>query len=161
MQLDALPEPGVAVADPGNPVPAFRAFEGGAVQHLNGWPSSFVEQQRLAALLSQGEPSFEVVIPTHPGFGFSDRPTRPYQVEPSDLYSKLMTALGHERFMISGTDIGSGVATRIALHHPERVIGAHVAAVAVKPRAPGDPPPSADERDYLARQAAWARDEGG
>jgi pimeloyl-ACP methyl ester carboxylesterase len=54
---------------------------------MNGWPSSFVEHQRLAALLSQGEPSFDVVVPTHPGFGFSDRPTRPCQVEPSDLYS--------------------------------------------------------------------------
>jgi len=128
---------------------------------MNGWPSSFVEYQQLAVLLSQGEPSFEVVIPTQPGFGFSDRPTRPYQVEPSDLYPKLMTALGYDRFMVAGTDIGSGVATRIALHYPHRVIGAHVAAVAAKPRAPDDPPPTAAELDYEARVAVWARDEGG
>ena len=105
---------------------------------MNGWPSSFVEYQRLAVLLSQGEPSFEVVIPTQPGFGFSDRQTLPYQVEPSDLYPKLMTALGHDRFVVSGTDIGSGVATRIALHYPDRVIAAHVASVATKHRAPDD-----------------------
>jgi len=128
---------------------------------MNGWPSSFVEYQRLAVLLSQGEPSFEVVIPTQPGFGFSDRQTRPYQVEPSDLYPKLMTALGHERFMVSGTDIGSGVATRIALHNPDRVIAAHVAAVATKPSAPDASPPSVAELDYEARVANWARDEGG
>ncbi len=128
---------------------------------MNGWPSSFVEYQFLAVLLSQGEPAFDVVIPTHPGFGFSDRPTRPYQVEPADLYPRLMNALGHDRFMVSGTDIGAGVATRIALHHPERVIAVHVSAVADKPRPPEAPPPSPAEQDYAARAAAWRRDEGG
>jgi pimeloyl-ACP methyl ester carboxylesterase len=42
---------------------------------MNGWPSSFVEYQHPAVLLSQGESSFDVVVPTHPGFGFADRPT--------------------------------------------------------------------------------------
>jgi microsomal epoxide hydrolase len=145
----------------------YRGRDPGAVPLLlmNGWPSSFIEYQHLAVLLSQGEPSFEVVVPTLPGFGFSDRPTRPYQVEPSDLYPKLMSALGHDRFMVSGTDIGSGLATRIALHHPNRVIAAHVAAhvaaVAAKPRAPDASPPSAAELDYEARGAIWDRDEGG
>ena len=127
---------------------------------MNGWPSSFVEYQHLAVLLSQGEPSFDVVVPTHPGFGFSDHPTRPYQVEPADLYPKLMTAFGHERFMVSGTDVGSGVATRIALRHPDRVIAVHVSAIAEKPRAPDASPPSAAERDYEARTEIWNRDEG-
>lgn len=160
-----------------NRLPQFRAeidgyglhflhYRGRGLKHtplllMNGWPSSFVEYQRLAVLLSQGEPSFEVVIPTHPGFGFSDRPTRPYQVEPADLYPKLMTALGHERFMVSGTDVGSGVATRIALHHPDRVIAAHVSAVASKPLAPGAPPLSAAELAYAQSGAVWDRDEGG
>jgi pimeloyl-ACP methyl ester carboxylesterase len=128
---------------------------------MNGWPSSFVEFQRLAVLLSQGEPSFDMVVPTHAGFGFSVRPTRPYQIEPADLYPTLMTALGHERFMVSGNDVGSGVATRIALRHPDRVIAAHVSAIAEKPRAPDASPPSAAERDYEARAETWDRDEGG
>jgi microsomal epoxide hydrolase len=128
---------------------------------MNGWPSSFVEYQRLAALLSQGDPSFEVVAPTPPGFGFSDRPTQPYQVEPWDLYPKLMTALGHDRFVVAGTDIGAGIATRIALYHPDRVMAAHVGAVATKPRVPVDPPATAAELDYEARVAVWLREEGG
>jgi pimeloyl-ACP methyl ester carboxylesterase len=120
-----------------------------------------VEYQRLAVLLSQGEPSFELVVLTQPDFGFSERQTQPYQVEPSDIYPKLMTALGHNRFMVSGTDIGSGVATRIALHYPDRVIAAHVAAVATKPRAPDAPALSTAELDYEARASVWAREEGG
>ena len=128
---------------------------------VNGWPSSFVEYQRLAPLLALGEPSFEVVLPALPGFGFSDPPTSPYQVEPADLFPRLMTALGHERFMVAGTDIGSGVATRIALRHPEQVLGAHVSAVAPKPAAAGGPPPSPEETAYAARDEVWMRDEGG
>ncbi len=128
---------------------------------MNGWPSSFVEYQRLAVLLTRGEPSFEVVIPTQPGFGFSDRTTQPYQLEPADLYPKLMTVLGHEQFTVAGTDIGSGVATRIALRHPNRVMAAHVSSVAAKPRKPDDPPPSSAEFDYELRASAWAQTEGG
>jgi len=128
---------------------------------MNGWPSSFVEYQSLAPLLAAGAPSFEVIMPALPGFGFSDRPARPYQVEPADLFPKLMTALGHERFMVAGTDIGSGVATRIAISHPDRVIAAHVSAVAPKPLAPGGPPFTPEEAAYAERGAAWYREEGG
>ena len=128
---------------------------------MNGWPSSFVEYQRLAPRLAAGAPSFEVIMPALPGFGFSDPPTAPYQVEPADLFPKLMTALGHERFVVAGTDIGSGVATRIALNHPDRVIAAHVSAVAPKPLDPDAPPFTPDEAAYAERGAAWYREEGG
>lgn len=128
---------------------------------MNGWPSSFVEHQRIAPLLTAGEPSFEVVVPTHPGFGFSDHPTRPYQVEPADLYPKLMTALGHDRFMVAGTDVGSGVATRIALRHPERVLAAHTSAIASRPAAPGERALSTAERAYAAQAELWDKEEGG
>ena len=128
---------------------------------MNGWPSSFVEYQRLAPLLVTGDPSFDIVIPTHPGFGFSDKPVRPYQVEPADLYPKLMTALGYERFAVAGTDIGSGVATRIALHHSNRVLALHISAVAPRPDRPGDRAATEDEATYARRAAIWSRDEGG
>ncbi|MGH6986475.1 MAG: epoxide hydrolase family protein [Terriglobia bacterium] len=128
---------------------------------MNGWPSSFVEYQRLAPLLANGAPSFDVVIPTLPGFGFSDRPTRPYQVEPADLFPQLMTALGYGRFMVAGTDIGSGVATRIALQHPDQVLAAHVSAVAPRPVAADAQAPTAAEAAFHARNAIWMRDEGG
>ena len=128
---------------------------------MNGWPSSFVEYQRLAPLLAAGTPAFDVVIPTMPGFGFSDKPTQPYQYEPATLYPELMTLLGYDRFMVAGTDIGSGTATRIALQHPERIIAAHVSAIAAKPRTASDAPPTQAELDYDLRASRWQRDEGG
>lgn len=128
---------------------------------MNGWPSSFAEYQKLAPLLTSGMPGFDVIIPTMPGFGFSDRPTTPYQFEYADLFPKLMTTLGYDRFMVAGTDIGSGTATRIALKFPERVIAAHVSAVAPKPRSPTGTPPTPEEMAYDDRVAKWQLDEGG
>ncbi|SFO33283.1 epoxide hydrolase family protein [Sphingomonas sp. OK281] len=128
---------------------------------MNGWPSSFVEYQRLVPLLLSGSPSFDIVIPTHPGFGYSDKPVRPYQIEPADLYPKLMTALGYDRFIAAGTDIGSGVATRIALSYPDRVLALHVSAVAPKPHRASDRPATDAEATYVRRAAAWGKDEGG
>ena len=127
---------------------------------MNGWPSSFVEYLHLAPRLAEGRPAFHVVAPAHPGFGYSDRPTGPYEVEPADLYPSLMRRLGYDRFIVAGTDIGSGVATRIALSHGESVIAAHISAVAERPRRIGDLPPSAAEIAYHESGRLWDRDEG-
>ena len=128
---------------------------------MNGWPSSFVEYQRLAPLLVRGEPSFDIVIPAPPGFGFSDRPTRPYQVRPVNLYAKLMTTLGYDRFMVSGTDFGAYFATQLALDYPDRVLGIHVSIVEEKPAPVGAPPPTSAELAFKAGNEIWDRDEGG
>lgn len=162
-QLNLLPHYRANVDGSGIHFLHFRSGHTGAVPLLlmNGWPSSFVEYQRIAPLLTSGSPAFDIVIPTMPGFGFSDRPTEPYQFEPANLYPKLMTMLGYRRFVVAGTDIGSGTATRIGLQVPERVIAVHVSAVAPKPRADNAPPLTQAERDYDARLALWQRDEGG
>ena len=128
---------------------------------MNGWPSSFVEYLHLAPLLLQGDPAFHIVVPAHPGFGFSDKPARPYQVEPAELYPALMQSIGYDRFIAAGTDIGAGVATRIALRHSDRVIGVHVCEALERPARPGDPRPSAAEIAYHQRDSVWDQDEGG
>jgi len=162
-QLNRLPHFRATVDGHGLHFLHFRSDASHAIPLLlmNGWPSSFVEFQRLAPLLTQGSPAFEVVIPTMPGFGYSDIPTVPYGAEPVDLYPRLMSLLGHRQFVVAGTDIGSGLATRIALRHPDRVIAAHVSAVAPKPLAKDSPPQTPAEIDYEHRLQAWSREEGG
>lgn len=128
---------------------------------MNGWPSSIVEFEKLVPLLTSGADGLDVVIPTLPGFGFSDRPQRPYEVEPVDLFAGLMSHLGYDRFFVAGTDIGAGVATRLALRFPHRVLGVHVSSVAEKPMTPAAPPPTMAERAYDAADEVWTRDEGG
>lgn len=135
---------------------------------LNGWPSSFVEYGKLAPKLANpaacggsAEEAFDVVIPALPGFGFSDRPTRPYQVSTEDLFHSLLTEhLGYSTYIASGTDIGAGVATRLALKHPDAVEGIHISAVVNPPLTAASAQLTDAEQAYKARSEQWEADEG-
>ncbi len=167
-----------------NALPQFRArIDGFGVHYLqlrgrgprprplllmNGWPSSFVEYRRLAPRLADpaafgaaADDAFDVVIPALPGFGFSDRPTRPHQLQAEDLFHRLMTErLGHARYLAAGTDIGAGIAGHLARKHPGAVRGIHVSAVADPPLTSASPPLTEAEAAYRARAARWAAEEG-
>ena len=135
---------------------------------LNGWPSSFIEYGRLAAMLADPAAhgagpaaAFDVVIPAHPGFGYSGRPAAPNQVQQTALLHRLMSeGLGYVRYMVSGTDFGAGVATRMALAYPDAVQGIHISAVVDPPLSPDAPPRTATELAYLDSVQKWSADEG-
>lgn len=102
---------------------------------LHGWPGSFLEFEGLIGPLTDpvahgGDASdaFDVVIPSHPGFGFS-LPlvgTTWGTGEIAGAMLELMTRLGYDRFAVQGGDVGAGVAPEIARVAPERIIGVHV-----------------------------------
>jgi pimeloyl-ACP methyl ester carboxylesterase len=102
---------------------------------MHGWPGSFLEFESLIGPLTDpptygGDASdaFDVVIPSHPGFGFS-MPLVGTNWQRSDIATvmlELMSRLGYERFAVQGGDVGAGVAPEIARLAPERVIGVHV-----------------------------------
>ncbi|MEU3645673.1 epoxide hydrolase family protein [Lentzea sp. NPDC034063] len=91
----------------------------------HGWPSSFVDYQRLVPLLTD---EFHVIIPSLPGFGFSTplSSTGWELARTTEAYAEIMTRLGYERFAAHGTDVGAGTTGRLAAIHPERVIGTHI-----------------------------------
>lgn len=73
---------------------------------MNGWPSNFGEYCRLAPMLADpaafgvsAEDAFDVVMPALLGFGFSDRPTSPNQVNAEDLFNTLMTDISAIRLI--------------------------------------------------------------
>jgi pimeloyl-ACP methyl ester carboxylesterase len=135
---------------------------------MNGWPSSFVEYQRLAPMLADpaafggsADDALDVVMPALPGFGFSDRPDRPHQVNAEDLFNILMTEhLGYPAYLVSGSDIGAGVATRLALRFPGAVQGIHIASVVNPPLTAASPPLTDAEKAYQARSTQWDAEEG-
>ena len=135
---------------------------------MNGWPSSFVEFRKLAPMLADPaafgastDESFDVVMPALPGFGFSDRPMRPHQVWPDDLFHRLMTEhLGYQHYVASGTDIGAGVARHLALQHADAVRGIHVSSVVDPPSTPTSQPLTVSETAYKERSILWEADEG-
>jgi pimeloyl-ACP methyl ester carboxylesterase len=136
----------------------------------HGWPSTFLELMPLVPLLTdpaghgiQG-PAFDVVIPSLPGYGFSDRPKRTgITVQyTADLWDRLMRGLGYQRYGAGGGDFGSAVATFLGRDHPDSVIGIHLSTLDVMPYAgPGSRPLSDAERAYLDRNRRWWQAEGG
>ncbi|MFZ1392056.1 MAG: epoxide hydrolase [Dokdonella sp.] len=136
----------------------------------HGWPSTFAELLPLVPLLTDPEghgidgPAFDVVIPSLPGYGFSERPT---QVgvnygHVAGLWHRLMRGLGYERYGTHGGDFGAGVATYMALTDPEPLIGVHLSNLEIAPfTGPGARPLSPAEITYRERNAAFWQDESG
>lgn len=126
----------------------------------HGWPSSFVEMLKIIPLLrGQG---FDVIIPSLPGCGFSDRPSKLMtRTRTAALWAKLMTdVLGYRRFVARGADIGSTITTFLGLDHAEHVAAIHLSDVPRPYLGPGTPPLTPAEETFLAEEADWMRREG-
>lgn len=106
--------------------------------------------------------SFDVVVPSLPGFAFSACPQRPGLVTASSiagLWARLMSeCLDYDRFGAQGQDIGAAVTIRLAADHPELVAGIHLPGVVAFP--PRDQPLTEEGRAFLARQERWRAAEG-
>jgi pimeloyl-ACP methyl ester carboxylesterase len=140
---------------------AVRAGTPGATPLLliHGWPDGFFRFERAIPLLSE---RFELVIPSIPGYGFSDRPVDPTGPgRTGDVLAKLMTALGHERFGVHGGDIGSTIGEQLTLRHPGRVLALHIGDIPFhRPRALDPAEATDDDREWMARLLAWEQSEG-
>lgn len=72
--------------------------------------------------------SFDVIAPSLPGYGFSDRPRERGMsaARAAELLHKLMAEeLGYERYGTRASDLGAGVSQQLALSHPESLLGLH------------------------------------
>jgi microsomal epoxide hydrolase len=149
-----------------------RSEEPGALPILltHGWPSTFLEMSRLIPLLTDPaahgagrRDAFHVVVPSLPGYGFSEIPKRRglTKTRIAAIEASLMTdVLGYSRFAARGGDIGAGVTSWLAFDYPERVVGIHVSDVLRPGIGPASPPLSEAERRFLVEEAAWMRAEG-
>jgi pimeloyl-ACP methyl ester carboxylesterase len=149
-----------------------RAASGSGVPLVltHGWPSAFAELLPLVPLLTDPAahgidgPAFDVVIPSLPGYGFSERPARTGVTTRSTarLWHRLMRGLGYERYGAQGGDFGAGVTTFMALDDPEPMLGIHLSNFEVPPyTGEGSRPLSDAERAYLAENESWAAGERG
>ncbi len=106
---------------------------------LHGWPGSFLQMMKIIPLLSDPEShdatsadAFDVIVPSLPGYGFSDRPgERGMSVfRIADLFSRLMSEeLGYKRYVVRASDLGAGVAQQMALAHPDSIAGLHLSGL--------------------------------
>ena len=138
---------------------------------VHGWPSSVHEMYKVIGPLSDPQShggdaadAFEFVVPSLPGYGFSDPSRQPGMAvaRMAERLHRLMTeVVGFERYGAAGGDWGSAVTTRLGYAYPDHVAGIHLSnIVAGRIRGPREERSRAEEA-YIEGRTTWGRDEGG
>jgi len=101
----------------------------------HGWPGSVVEFLDVIGPLTdptahggRAEDAFDVVIPSLPGFAWSDKPRESgWTVErTARAWATLMQRLGYSRWVAQGGDWGAGLTHALAQQRPAGLVAAHV-----------------------------------
>lgn len=98
---------------------------------LHGWSSSVREFYEVIPKLTTPQKGrnfiFELIVPSLPGFGFSDAAARPGLggAQMAVIFKNFMQKLGYEKYFVQGGDWGGIIARYIATLFPEKVIGFH------------------------------------
>jgi pimeloyl-ACP methyl ester carboxylesterase len=108
----------------------------------HGWPGSVLELLKVIDPLTdptkyggKAEDAFDVVIPSMPGYGFSEKPKETgWGVERMGrAWDVLMKRLGYQHYVSQGGDWGAVVADAMGRQAPEGLLGIHVNMPATVP----------------------------
>lgn len=122
----------------------------------HGWPGSIFEFLDVIGPLAhpeqhggREEDAFTVILPSLPGYGFSQPPERPISPrEVAGLWHELMTGLlGYGTYFAQGGDWGAIVTSWLALDHPQAMTAMHLNLCAFMPAIPVE--------DMTARERGW------
>ncbi|OTB08333.1 hypothetical protein M426DRAFT_316959 [Hypoxylon sp. CI-4A] len=145
----------------------------------HGWPGSFLEVTKMLPLLTTNgpddnddseQPTFHVVAPSLPNFGFSQRTSKPGFSIPqyAEVCHKLMQRLGYTRYATQGGDWGFMITRAMGFRYPDSVVASHMNFILTRPPSLLRTPLLAlqallwltdEEKAGLAR-STWFRDEG-
>jgi pimeloyl-ACP methyl ester carboxylesterase len=109
----------------------------------HGWPGSVIEMLGVVGPLTdptahggQAEDAFHLVIPSLPGYGFSDQPAE-VGWDPGragQAWAELMSRLGYTRYVAQGGDQGAGVTDAMGRQAPDGLLGVHFNFLSAAPR---------------------------
>ena len=125
----------------------------------HGWPGSIIEFLDVIGPLTDpaahggnAADAFHLVIPSLPGFGFSDKPTTTgWGVQRiAAAWITLMKRLGYDRFVAQGGDWGAMITTLIGGLNPPECIGIHLNPPRIFPEADHLLDPTPAERAAIA-----------
>jgi pimeloyl-ACP methyl ester carboxylesterase len=101
----------------------------------HGWPGSVIELLDTVGPLTdptahggEAEDAFHLVVPSMPGYGFSNEPTDlGWNVgRVAQAWAELMRRLGYTRYVAQGGDVGAAVTDVMGRQAPEGLLGIHV-----------------------------------
>jgi pimeloyl-ACP methyl ester carboxylesterase len=129
-----------------------RSKEANALPILlsHGWPGSIVEFMKVIGPLTnptayggKKEDAFDVVIPSMPGYGFSEKPANAGWDAPhiASAWIELMNRLGYKKYVAQGGDWGALIVDLMGVQAPEELIAIHT-------NMPGAVPPEIDKGAY-------------
>jgi pimeloyl-ACP methyl ester carboxylesterase len=137
----------------------------------HGWPGSFLEMLRILPLLTDpaahgADPAdcFDVVVPSMPGYGFSDRLStggmNTFRI--AELWVRLMHELGYGQFAAQGGDFGAAVSTILGLRHLAHTLGIHLNYIpgSYRPHLGPEEKLTAPEEQSLKDAARWSDEHG-
>lgn len=135
----------------------------------HGWPGSVVEFLDVIGPLTDptahggtADQAFHVVIPSMPGFGFSDKPAVRGWGLPriARAWGVLMGRLGYPSYLAQGGDFGAGVATWMAKQYVPGLAGIHLNLPLLFP-PPVEGTPGDEEKASIAQLIAYGVDKSG
>jgi pimeloyl-ACP methyl ester carboxylesterase len=101
----------------------------------HGWPGSVIELLEVVGPLTDptahgggAEDAFDLVLPSLPGYGFSDQPTSVGwdAGRIARAWAELMNRLGYTRYVAQGGDQGASVTDSMARQAPNGLVGIHL-----------------------------------
>jgi pimeloyl-ACP methyl ester carboxylesterase len=135
----------------------------------HGWPDSIVRfidvVDELADPKDADAPAFHVVVPSLPGFGYSDKPTTTgWGTEKiAAAWVELMGRLGYSKFAAHGGDWGGNITTVLGGRFPAHVLGIHTTFAEGPPGSTTDGLTAVERkwteetRDFWRHRAAYAK----
>ncbi|WP_439400307.1 epoxide hydrolase family protein (plasmid) [Bradyrhizobium sp. PMVTL-01] len=128
----------------------------------HGWPGSVIELLDTVGPLTDptkydgtAEDAFHLVLPSLPGYGFSDEPTELGwdTARIARAWAVLMERLGYTQYVAQGGDVGAAVTDAMGRQAPKGLLGIHVNLLAGV-AAMSDKLPAESEKERAAQKAA-------
>lgn len=134
---------------------------------IHGWPDSFYRFKKLIPLLTlpnENGIAFDVIVPSIPGFGYSDRPGKVgvNRQKIAELFHLLVTRhLKYESYCVQGGDWGGSIGQQMALLFKANIKAIHLSSIP-SPIIFSTPPDqlNAEEINSYTRNKQWQQTEG-
>ncbi|MBT1690223.1 epoxide hydrolase family protein [Dawidia soli] len=133
----------------------------------HGYPDSFTRFLKLIPLLTKADEdgfSFDVIVPSIPGYGFSSIPTT-RGMDPSKiagLFGRLMMEeLGHQKFVAHGGDWGSTITEMLTRLYPANMLAIHLTEIPfIHLFSIPESALTQEEKHYREKGKLWQQTEG-